>query len=195
MSARDWLDNARRRGVLDALDVMLAHSLVEKAGEENEQLLWLIALLSYQHRQGHVCIDLQRPPASAFDQPDCPWQVPSLESVQQYASPLVGGPGEHCPLVLDGPRLYLRRHWSAEQRVAQALRARCVVQEHDAAALGHLETLVNRSSDCFAQGADKKNQQDPPGRSMVWAEQNAKDGPPDEKQACHRGEGKQGPRQ
>src|SRR5690606_34892905 len=62
MSARDWLDKARCRGVLDALDVMLAQSLVEKAGEGNEQLLWLVALLSYQHRQGHVCIDLQRPP-------------------------------------------------------------------------------------------------------------------------------------
>lgn len=154
MSARDWLDNARRRGVLDALDVMLAHSLVEKAGEENEQLLWLIALLSYQHRQGHVCIDLQRPPASAFDQPDCPWQVPSLEQLRTLSSVLIGKPGDNCPLILDGPRLYLRRHWSAEQSVAQALRDRCVPQQHDVAALTQAtESIFSESADLWQRAA------------------------------------------
>ena len=154
MNARDWFDNAHRRGVLDALDVMLAQSLVARAGEQNEQLLWLVALLSYQHRQGHVCLDLRRTPSAPFDQPDCPWQVPSLESVQQYASPLVGGPGEHCPLILDGPRLYLRRHWSAEQSVAQALRTRCVAQEHDADALENItESVFPDNSDVWQRAA------------------------------------------
>lgn len=154
MSARDWLDNARCRGVLDALDVMLAQSLVEKAGEGNEQLLWLVALLSYQHRQGHVCIDLQRPPAMAFDQPDCPWQVPSHEQLHNLSSPLLGRPGENCPLILDGPRLYLRRHWSAEQSVALALRERCVPQQHDAAALKQItESIFSERADLWQRAA------------------------------------------
>ncbi|MCB1838393.1 MAG: AAA family ATPase, partial [Alcanivoracaceae bacterium] len=154
MSARDWLDNACRRGVLDALDVMLAQSLVDKAGEDNEQLLWLVALLSYQHRQGHVCMDLQRAPAAPFDQPDCPWRVPSLESVQQYASALIGSSGEGRPLVLDGPRLYLRRHWIAEQLVAQALRARCVPLAHDATVLKSVtESIFNGSADIWQRAA------------------------------------------
>ncbi|MCW5557653.1 MAG: exodeoxyribonuclease V subunit alpha, partial [Verrucomicrobiae bacterium] len=42
----------------------------------------------------------------------------------ESASVVVGGPGEVKPLILEGPRLYWRRYWDYEQRLARLLRTR-----------------------------------------------------------------------
>ena len=68
------------------------------------------------------------PPADAEGAPGA--VLPSLPAVGEWAallgaSPLAGGPADApAPLVLDGGRLYLRRLWTAERRVADRLLAR-----------------------------------------------------------------------
>ena len=108
------------------------------------------ALVSRAAGQGHVCLDLddlsggepgdrelrdrnpedpdpQRatpngatpaPGASAADASPASWHR------RLTAAATVGRPGDFRPLVLDGRRLYLYRHWDAERRVAAGLLAR-----------------------------------------------------------------------
>lgn len=124
MMALDWLEAGVRGGKLDMLDVVLARQLHRLGGDPEGHLPWLTALLSYQLRQGHVCLDLQSPPSVPFDANDCPWQVPRLDRVTAISCPAIGDTDSDAPLVLDGTRLYFRRHYLAECRVSDALRAR-----------------------------------------------------------------------
>lgn len=91
---------------------------------------------------GHVCVDLrdvagQRRWADGI----APGVLlPALEvwETALRASKLVGGPGDHAPLILDQRhRLYLARYWHYEQRLAGDLlaRAAAVGEEIDAARL------------------------------------------------------------
>lgn len=66
--------------------------------------------LAAAEAEGHVCLELA--PEPGF----------SLEALQ--ASGVAGPPGAGTPLILDGPRLYLARHYDAEARLARALLAR-----------------------------------------------------------------------
>ncbi|MBQ0753158.1 MAG: exodeoxyribonuclease V subunit alpha [Gammaproteobacteria bacterium] len=141
MKAMQWLQQLVREKKIEALDVALAQHIsalaVDRAQANAEtnsktasdassnQIVWLTALLSYQHRLGHVCIDLQRPPTQPFDQRDCPWQVPALNVIEALQSHAIGAPNSSAPLVLDGSLLYLRRHWRSEQQISEAIQARC----------------------------------------------------------------------
>lgn len=132
MTALAWLEGAWHGGRLDALEVMLARHLARLAGDD-DRVAWLAALLAWQYRQGHVCLDATRPPALPFDAPDCPWQVPDMAALQDLARTCVaiGPPESDAPLVLDGTRLYLRRHWLAERDVAAAVLQRCMPAGYD----------------------------------------------------------------
>lgn len=141
VNAMQWLQQLVREKKIEALDVALAQHIsalaVDRAQANAEtnsktasdassnQIVWLTALLSYQHRLGHVCIDLQRPPTQPFDQRDCPWQVPALNVIEALQSHAIGAPNSSAPLVLDGSLLYLRRHWRSEQQISEAIQARC----------------------------------------------------------------------
>ena len=109
------------------------------------------ALASHQLGHGHVCLDLQQTlaePDFALSLPPegdaltGPLLLPSqllanlglptwLQRIA--ASPLVAAgntPGQQArPLVLSGQRLYLRRYWSYERQIDQALRQRLSQQE------------------------------------------------------------------
>jgi len=144
-----WLRAAQTRGALSALDLLLAQQLAEIAAADDETV-WLVALLSYQHRQGHVCIDLAAPPSPPFDQSDCPWVVPS--ALQKSA--LIGAPGDNTPVILDGQRVYLRRHWLAEQTVSEALRARCRALSSSPSLLApFMESVFGAGADPWQQAA------------------------------------------
>ncbi len=125
MIAAQWCQQRLREQKLEPIDVALAQQLYELSGSNDETVYWLTALLSFQHRAGHVCIDLERPPAQPFDQRDCPWQVPSAQTLLALQGKALGAPGSKAPLILDNGRLYLRRHWLCEKRVSDAVRARC----------------------------------------------------------------------
>jgi len=123
------LDVAIERGLLRALDVAFAHFLASQDPAATVALPLLGALVSRQQADGHLCLDLADW-ASLADEGGWPdaWRASVAATAGDptllEASVLVGLPGgTHggSPLVLDGSRLYLRRYWNHEQRVAQAI--------------------------------------------------------------------------
>ncbi len=128
------LDLLRAAGVLSPLDVAFARSMARLGGEANPVVVLAAALASHQVAGGHVCLDLHAIDEIVLDpDPDEParrieWAPPPAEAFLRALgpSPLVGeaAPGS-SPLVLDRTgRLYLRRYWEHEGRVAEALLAR-----------------------------------------------------------------------
>ena len=119
----------RESGVFSALDEQLARGLCALVQETDPCVSFAIALLSRHVAAGHVCLPLADLPsaASALGEehaalcPEWPQTRAWLDALRK--SRLCGGTSEpHSPLVLDPVgRLYLRRHYDREQRLAQLL--------------------------------------------------------------------------
>jgi len=86
------------------------------------------AMLSRSTREGNICLPLaMRPtlPAQPREAVSPKWPTASGWRSTLAKSKAVGGPDEQTPLVIDGSdRLYLRRYWNYQQRLAVALRAK-----------------------------------------------------------------------
>ena len=145
------LDRWVERGWLRALDRAFVGFLEERAPGSDPLLLLAAALASHQLGHGHVCLDL----AQTLAEPDFalslppegdaltgPLLLPSqlLANLDQdtwrqriAASSLVAAgntPDQSSrPLVLSGLRLYLRRYWSYERQIDDALRQRLAADE------------------------------------------------------------------
>jgi len=124
------LEQAVEHGWLRPLDVAFARFLQAQAPDASPSLPLLGALVSRQQADGHLCLDLAAWEALADDGgwPSA-WRGlladAALLPASLLASPLLAAAGDvlrtASPLVLDGSRLYLRRYWNHEQRVAQAI--------------------------------------------------------------------------
>ena len=128
---------------LSGLDRAFAAYLQEAQPSADSRHALLAALTSHQFGRGHACLDLdvlgqgvavlgwearlqaQLPPGLVEAAATLPWAV-----------------GDNGPLVLDGPRLYLRRNWVAEQNIRAAIQTRlqqpCAVPSDLAALLEQL---------------------------------------------------------
>lgn len=124
------LEQATERGALRALDVAFARFLAAQDSAAHAVVPLLGALVSRQQADGHLCLDLTtwRQLAEEFAWP-ANWQALITDAAADphalIASMLVATPADNTragsPLVLDGTRLYLRRYWNHEQRVAHAI--------------------------------------------------------------------------
>ncbi|RDS85711.1 exodeoxyribonuclease V subunit alpha [Dyella psychrodurans] len=118
-------DDARR--VLRPLDMAFARFIGECDPNAEPCLLLLAALASRQLGDGHPCLDLQAASGLAQEQNwPASWAemlaaAPSLQSSLLARSD--GMPAE-APLVLDRHRVYLRRYWEYECRVAHGIMLR-----------------------------------------------------------------------
>jgi len=130
---RDALDALREEGLLRDLDVAVAEFLHGQARQADPAVLMLAALTSNQLAAGHLCLDIEeadlqqrlwptgRPAALQGLLPEQTDAWPALLTPDE----LVGTPAQtDAPLVFDGRRLYLRRHWVQESAVAARIRAR-----------------------------------------------------------------------
>ena len=120
----------RTRGVIGAIDAQLARTL-GRIAQPHDTVDLAVALCSRHTREGHVCLDLDsvagRPVLDAEGSKVSEFSYPELTEWQRALarSPLIGGPEATTPLVLDGEnRLYLRRYFEHEARLAAALRRR-----------------------------------------------------------------------
>jgi exodeoxyribonuclease V alpha subunit len=129
----DWIARlSAAEGELSTIDVELARGLDRmaarvdggaKAACENADVLLAAALASRPTRQGHVCLDLDRLPPPPVE--GVRWPSRLAWEAALRASALVGdASGSSSPLVLDGSRLYLRRYFRYETRLASELAAR-----------------------------------------------------------------------
>ncbi|WP_296935814.1 exodeoxyribonuclease V subunit alpha [uncultured Marinobacter sp.] len=137
---------------LDVGFARLIRELSEEQGERPHPLVLLLAaLVSHQVGRGHVCVDLGNlladvehtlslPPEESVHEPltdagtnepdrSKPSDVLALVTLPDCLSILESAcavsDGSHTtPLVLNGTRLYLRRFWRYEQRIAEGIRHR-----------------------------------------------------------------------
>lgn len=125
------MDLARLRaaGFLSALDEHFARAMGQIGGEDRPEVLLAVALASRQVASGHVCLDLARLPEARDDEGrplDVTWPGLLAWRAALESSPLVVRPDlPDRPLVLDAAgRLYLKRYWEHEARLARGLAAR-----------------------------------------------------------------------
>jgi len=120
------VDSLLAAGAVSNLDRCFALLMARLAGSEDGALALAAALVSRASAEGNICLDLAGlaggPAAEGEASPRCPALKPWISALRQSA--VVGAPGEWRPLVLDGSRLYLHRHWDAEQWLARFLRER-----------------------------------------------------------------------
>lgn len=121
------LDRWVAQGWLRSLDRAFAHFLGREVPGVDPLVLLAAALASYQLGRGHVCLDLQHladAPARTLGLPEAtPMAVLQTVALDAWQTALANCP-ELCvsgagntPLVLVGPRLYLRRNWHYERTV------------------------------------------------------------------------------
>lgn len=132
------LAEAEARRVLRPLDVAFARFIAECDPAAEPSLLLLAALASRQLGDGHPCLDLHALDTLAMEQA---WPASWLTLLAETPTPASrllaqadGLPAE-APLVLDRHRLYLRRYWNYECRVAAGIAARLAEPTLPAAAL------------------------------------------------------------
>jgi len=107
-------------GRLGALEAALAEWCLRHGGTPPVALA--MALASRALADGHSCLALDG------EGPALPGEAPLCEADELRRaladSPLVAGPGDIAPMVLEGERLYLHRYWEYETRLAERLRER-----------------------------------------------------------------------
>ena len=135
------LDALAQRAGLAPLDLNFARTAARLAGEDDAAAILGAALASRFTREGHTCVDLRALAGQPMEQPEGaePLSWPELEgwAATLRASPMVetapaSGTGQrvHAPLVIDsGDRLYLARYWLYQERLADQLRQRAMVDD------------------------------------------------------------------
>ncbi|HIF92845.1 MAG: exodeoxyribonuclease V subunit alpha [Myxococcales bacterium] len=148
MTGVSLLDTGRLTGVLSALDQQFASRLSRLYGEHSASCCWALAIASRQESAGHVCADLQRLSrvglnaetptgavtysALATAQTVEEWiselrtsSLVELEAALDTDSEREAEAAKPRPLVMDEQgRLYLRRSYRSEIRLAELIRAR-----------------------------------------------------------------------
>jgi exodeoxyribonuclease V alpha subunit len=105
-------------------------AFVARFGGDERLVQWAAATLSKSVRDGHTCITLEsisspvHVPADELEILHLPAAAAWKNELEKSAA--VGPPEAETPLVLDeAGRLYLRRYWNYQQRLATALREKC----------------------------------------------------------------------
>lgn len=111
---------------LSTLDRALARFLQDAQPSTEPRHAWLAALVSHQFGRGHACLDLDalasQPAATLGWEPAALQGLPPALGRAADDLPWCNSPGS--PLVREGPRLYLRRNWQAEQQIRDSIAAR-----------------------------------------------------------------------
>ncbi|GAB2577135.1 exodeoxyribonuclease V subunit alpha [Dyella jejuensis] len=138
------LAEAVSQRLLRTLDLAFARFIAERDPQAEPCLLLMAALASRQLGDGHPCLDMHALGALAQAQQWPESWLPMLENAPPPASPLLAaadGLPANAPLVLDRHRLYLRRYWHDECRVARGIAMRL---HHDAAPATDLHEELQR---------------------------------------------------
>lgn len=154
------------RAWLRALDVAFADFLRREVPDAPPLLILAAALASHQLGRGHACLDLEAtlkdptfalslPPegtdTAETDTPPHPAEVLDGLTLRDWQAALahpelVGRGVGDTPLVLVGPRLYLRRYWRYEQAVRAGIDARSARSQalQDALPIEAMRPLLER---------------------------------------------------
>ena len=113
------------KGDFEAIDLEFARFMEQISGERNSHLFLAAALTSKVTREGHVCLKLEDYAGKTLSGDtvlECPGLGEWIDKIS--SSKVVGRPGDFKPLILDeSSRLYMRRYWDYETRLAEAIKA------------------------------------------------------------------------
>jgi exodeoxyribonuclease V alpha subunit len=113
--ATESTGNSGEDAGLSDLDRALAHWAARHGAEP--LVARAFALASWDVAQGHTCLALEAIPTALMSADN-----QRLLAAALATSPLVGGPGDVCPLIVDHNRLYLQRYHAYETRLTRRLR-------------------------------------------------------------------------
>ena len=148
--------------IIAPIDAHFARTMARLVGGAKAETLVGAALASARTREGHVCADLVRvagtPIPGSFGRATGDLRWPELDewTAALTGSELVGDGLTPCPLVLDRAhgRLYLRRYWEYEQRLARQIKARAALSA-DTLNLPRLHEGVERLFSRTGPGSDE----------------------------------------
>ena len=139
----DWVERDWIRALDHAFAAFVCNIVSEQGEQPSAMLALLAAMVSHQVGRGHVCLDIKHLcqateptlvlppegggtlPAGSLRPADLFANISPDDLLARLSNSCAVGDGEQStPLVLDGPRLYLRRFWRYEQAIAAGIRDR-----------------------------------------------------------------------
>ena len=121
------LDSLNKSGLFSPLDLHFARFMEKLSRVSSQELVLAAALVSRFTREGHVCLDLslQKPlPVSEGGEAVVFPEAGKWEKKLRQSG-VVGGPGDHTPLILDHKgRLFLYRYWEYQEELAKGIKNR-----------------------------------------------------------------------
>ncbi len=123
------IDSLHAAGALSDLDRSFGRLMERLSDSRDGALALAAALVSRASAEGDICLELSRLAGGPVPGGQTALRCPTLKQwiSMLRESPVVGAPGDWRPLILDGTRLYLYRHWDAEQGLARFLLERSQV--------------------------------------------------------------------
>jgi exodeoxyribonuclease V alpha subunit len=139
------IQQLHQKGMISEIDRHFSQLMARCAVGGRDIVQLAAALVSRATAQGNVCIDLnhnidlQKIGGDSHAAAPLVCIDPTDWAVVLNGSGVVGRPGDFKPMILDGTRLYLHRHWQYEQDVAAGIRQRChcILSDTDARQLSH----------------------------------------------------------
>lgn len=135
-----------KKEIFTSIDVHFANFLTRLSNKPNKDLFLAAALVSNATGSGHVCLDLNNA-AEIFSKQNADHPLDASSPPQPVRSdnllktPVVGRPGDFCPLILDPQgRLYLYRYWHHESTLAHAILKRAAAPAESI----HIDLLKKR---------------------------------------------------
>ena len=127
---KDYITHLYNNGILDNKDIYFANFIADLSQDNNPEIFLGAALVSNATGKGDICLDLgsvSEKQVMEEQDVEIPVILPKLdlwiETLRK--SPVVGKPGEFCPLILDeNNRIYLYRYWEYEKILSELIKRR-----------------------------------------------------------------------
>jgi len=127
---KDYITYLNDTGMISRTDTHFANFIADLSKDNDLEIFLGAALVSSATGNGDICLDL----GSVFEKQamkekngEMPVIFPKLDVWldKLRKSPVVGDPGEFCPLILDeNNRLYLYRYWEYEKILSESIKRR-----------------------------------------------------------------------
>jgi len=140
---KDYITYLYETGMISKVDTHFANFIGDLSKDNDPEIFLGAALVSSATGNGDICLDLgsvSEKQAIKEKNGEMPAIFPKLDVWldKLKKSPVVGNPGEFCPLILDETnRLYLYRYWEYEKILSESIKKRVKedVKEIDASLL------------------------------------------------------------
>jgi len=127
---KDYITYLYETGKISKADTHFANFIADLSKDNDPEIFLGAALVSSATGNGDICLDLE----SVFEKQVMKEQNGEMPVIFQKLdvwleklrkSPVVGSPGEFCPLILDeNNRLYLYRYWEYEKILSESIKRR-----------------------------------------------------------------------